>query len=407
MRGICFEVRPSTYLLSRLAGKRWPALHWGPFSGLKLAELARPVRRGADWALVRVHLSGICGSDMAAITYKSSPALTPFCSFPGVLGHEMMGTVAETGPECEGFAVGDRVVAEPFLTCASRGVAVACEACREGAYCVCHNTAEGPMAPGMLMGLCRDQGGGWGEYVAVHRSQLFHLPDDLDDDLGVLVEPLSVGVHAVLRALPSPGSRVLVIGGGMMSYAVIAALALLEVDCEVSHLAQLPHQAEMGTALGARHALSPAGVLDQVVALTDGRRHRPIFGRDVITGGFEQVYDCVGSAQSLQDALDFTRARGTVVLVGAPGVLPAIDWTFLWARELTVLGTLGYGVEAWQGERLRTFALTMTLLQRHEDLHLPLSRLITHRFALDRYPDALRANLDRARTRSLKVVFAP
>lgn len=406
MRGITYEVKLGTYFLGKAVGGPFPALYYGPLSGLAHRELPEPGLRGDDWAVVAVTYAGICGSDLAAILYKSSPALTPFTSFPSVLGHEIVGRVAAAGP-ASGVVVGDRVVVEPFLTCATRGIAVACEACRAGHYCVCHCTAEGPMAPGMLMGACRDHHGGWAERVTAHRSQLFELPDSLSDEAGVLVEPLSVGMHAVLRRQPEPDSRVLVIGSGMMAYAVLAALAMLGVRAHVTHLTQLPYQRDMGRRLGADESICLAEgerVVERVAAITGARRHRPLIGRDVLSGGFDQVYDCVGSAESLQDAFAYTRSRGTVVLVGAPGELPGLDWTFVWQRELTLLGSLGYGVEEWQGERLRTFELTMRLMQRTD---LPLTELITHRFRLDQYAEALRANLDRAGYRSLKTLFVP
>lgn len=406
MRAITYEVKLGTYFLGKVLGGRFPALYHGPLSGLRFQEVPAPGLRGDAWAVVGVTYAGICGSDMAAVTYKSSPALTPFTSFPSVLGHEIVGRVLEAGPDA-GVAVGDRVVVEPFLTCATRGQAVACEACREGHYCVCHMTAEGPMAPGMLMGACRDHPGGWAERVMAHRSQLFKLPETLSDELGVLVEPLSVGMHAVLRRRPEPGSRVLVIGSGMMAYAVLVALRLLEVGAHVTHLSQLPFQQEMGRRLGADETLCLAdggSIVERVAAITGARRYRPLLGREVLSGGFDVVFDCVGSEQSLQDAFTYTKARGAIVLVGAPGELAGLDWTFVWQRELTLLGSLGYGVEEVAGERIRTFDLTLRLLQETD---LPLADLITHRFGLEQYPEALTANLERARYRSLKTVFVP
>ncbi|MDB5100757.1 MAG: alcohol dehydrogenase [Cyanobacteria bacterium RYN_339] len=394
MEAITFDVSPATFVAGKLLGKAWPGFY--PSRGLRYRQdWPVPVPRGADWARVKVTQAGVCGSDLAAIYYKTSPALTPFTSFPSVLGHEIVGVVEE-GP-----LAGERVVVEPFLTCASRGVAVACEACRTGAYCVCHHTAEGPMAPGMIMGACRDQGGGWGQHVIAHRSQLFQLPPGLTETDGVLVEPLSIGMHAVLRRPPAPGSHVLVIGGGMMAYAAIAALKMLGIDCRITLLAHLDYQQAAGLALGAHEAIR--GTTDEVVALTGAKRHKPLLGRDVLVGGFDHIFDCVGSAASLQDALYFTRPRGTITLVGAPGVL-SLDWTFVWARELTIVGTLGYGLEDWQGERLRTFDLTMRLMAGRSPDVRP---LVTHTFPLSRYREAIEANLDRAGTRSIKTVFTP
>ena len=409
LRAITYDVRLDTYVLGKAAGQRFPELYWGPLSGLRYGEVAAPVRRGDDWALVEVALAGVCGSDVAAITYKSSPALTPFTSFPSVLGHEIVGRVVEAGPGVTHVAAGDRVVVEPFLTCATRGHATACQACREGTYCLCHRTADGPLAPGMLMGACRDHGGGWAEQVVAHASQLFKLPDELPDELGVLVEPLSIGVHAVLRRPPAAGARVLVIGSGMMGFAAVVALRWLAPEAHVTQLVQLPYQAAAARALGADEVicLAEGGDLTaRVATLTGAALLRPLhgLGRPVLVGGYDQVFDCVGSADSLQDAFYFTKPRGAIVLVGAPGELPGLDWTFVWARELEIVGTLGYGVESWGGERLRTFDLTLRLMRERP---LPLAALVTHRFALADMASALRANVDRGRSRALKTVFDP
>lgn len=408
MQAITYDVRLDTYFLGKAVGARFPELYWGPLSGLRQVNLPTPGLRGDDWAVVDVALAGVCGSDLAAITYKSSPALTPFTSFPSVLGHEIVGRVREAGPGVAHVRPGDRVVVQPFLSCATRGQAVACEACREGLGCLCHRTHAGPLAPGMLMGACRDHHGGWAEAVTAHASQLFALPDDLPDELGVLVEPVSIGVHAVLRRVPPPGARVLVIGSGMMGYAATVALRWLAPEVQIHQATHLPYQRDMARELGAAEVFCQAtdGDLTAFVAARTGAEPlRPILGRSVLAGGgYDFIYDCVGTAQSLQDALYFAKPRGTIVLVGAPGELPGLDWTFVWARELTIVGTLGYGLETWQGERLPTFALTMRLMRERP---LPLARLITHRFPLTAVDQAMRANLDRARSQALKTVFEP
>lgn len=408
MKAITYEVRLDTFFLGKAVGPRFPEFYWGPFAGLRYGDRPKPARRADDWAIVDVTMAGVCGSDMAAVTYKTSPALTPFTSFPSVLGHEIVGRIAEAGPALQGFKAGDRVVVEPFLTCASRGHVVACEACREGRYCLCHNTAEGPMAPGMIMGACRDHTGGWAEHCAAHQSQLFKLHDDLPDELGVLVEPLSIGVHAVLRKLPAPNSRVLVIGAGMIAYSVIAALRWLVPGVRIAHATQLPYQRDAGLALGVEDAICSGDGTElarEVARLTGAKLHRPLIGRQVLAGGgFEQVFDCVGVPETIQDAFYCAKPGGTIVLVGAPGEIPNLDWTFVWSRELTIVGTLGYGLEDFQGERIRTFDLTMRLMRERPQ---PLAGLITHRFPLRDFERAMRANLDRAAFRSIKTVFTP
>jgi threonine dehydrogenase-like Zn-dependent dehydrogenase len=131
---------------------------------------------------------------------------------------------------------------------------------------------------------------------------------------------------------------------------------------------------------------------------------RPVVGRPFLASGFDRVFDCIGSAQSLGDALRVTAAGGTVVLLGGAGELPKIDWTFVWAKELRVVGTLAYGYEAFHGERRRTFEVTLELLA---GTRLPLASLVTHTFALEEYGRAIETNLDRRGTRSIKTVFDP
>jgi threonine dehydrogenase-like Zn-dependent dehydrogenase len=172
-------------------------------------------------------------------------------------------------------------------------------------------------------------------------------------------------------------------------------------------MSQLTYQKELGLKLGAHETICAADHPDlgeRMKTLTGARRYRPLIGRPVFTGGFDQVFDCVGTAESLQDAFYYTRARGTIVLVGAPGELPGLDWTFVWARELTIRGALGYGVEHWQGQDIRTFDLTMQLMTEKP---LPVESLITHHFPLERYTEAIEANLDRKTHKSVKTVFTP
>jgi threonine dehydrogenase-like Zn-dependent dehydrogenase len=223
------------------------------------------------------------------------------------------------------------------------------------------------------------------------------------------MEPLAIGVHAVLRRPPRAGEQVLIIGGGMISYSVLAALRLLGYDNRVVQLLLLDFQAEMARRLGADEVIQVGpgvDVMERVVALTGARRHKPVLGRDVLTGGFPLTYDCVGSLESLRDALAFTGSRGALVLVGNCGVLPHIDLTALWARELDVVGTVFYGPEASRDGR-HSFDLTGELLSGSGEAVRAVDALITHRFPLDRYQEAVRANIERGRFRSVKTVFTP
>lgn len=407
MQAIRYHVSIPRFLLQRALGCRFPALYYGPLSCLRLDRVDPPALPGPDWLIVRPILAGICGTDLATITAKSSPSLSPFNSFPAVLGHEVVARVEEAGPAVTDIEPGQRIVVEPYLPCRIRGLPD-CPACALGNFSQCHNVAEGTFAPGMILGFCQDLPGGWGEQMAVHRSQAYPVPPQLSDEQAVLVEPLCIGLHAVLRRLPQPKARVLIIGGGAIGLCTLAALRLLEIPCHVTVVAKHRFQQEMARRLGADHVFGTgreAGALAAAERVTGARRYRPLIGRPVLSGGFDGTFDCVGSRGSVDESLRVTAPGGTVVLVGGAGEIGGIDWTFVWARELAVIGTLCYGMEECEGRRLHTFDLALELLAARPDY--PIADLVTHRFPVARYRDALRALLGRAGHGVIKAVLEP
>jgi L-iditol 2-dehydrogenase len=404
MRGVVFDLSLPKYALARGLGRWVPSLYYGKRSCLRLDDVAPPVRRDRDWATLAPTLAGLCGSDLALIMLHSSPSLEPLSSMPCVLGHEVLARVVESTGD---FKEGDRVVVDPLLPCAVRGLS-ACASCARGDYNICLNVTTGHLAPGMFLGFHRELPGGWGDRMVAHGSQLHKVPDSVPDELAALTEPLAVGMHAVLKAPPRAEDKVLVIGGGMIAYSVLAAMRLLELPAAARvHLSLLEYQAQIGRSLGATFSITdsePTRLAAQVCHLTGATAHQPLIGPPIVLGGFDIVYDCVGSKQSLDTALRFARGGGTVVLLGASGVIKDLDWSFVWSKELTVLGTLGYSVERGRPGGQTTFQVVLDRLT-DASLAAPLAGLVTHRFPLERYQDAIVANVDRATHRSVKTLF--
>jgi threonine dehydrogenase-like Zn-dependent dehydrogenase len=256
----------------------------------------------------------------------------------------------------------------------------------------------------MLIGFCKDLPGAWSESIVVHESMAIPLPDTVSDRLGVMMEPLAVGLHAVLRQPPKKGENVLVIGGGMISYAVIAAIRLLGIECHITHFSLLPHQRDMALRMGADQALISRKELEShLLSLPVTSKHKPVIGPPVYLGGFDAVFDCIGSPKSLNDSLRFTRERGRVTVIGLTGEIRKLDLSFIWMKELLVIGSVGYGREKWNGRKISTFQLLLELLESHPEV--PFEDLITHEFALDEYREAIVANVDRAKYQSIKTVF--
>ncbi|CAM3173966.1 zinc-binding dehydrogenase [Filibacter tadaridae] len=406
MKAIVYDFTVPKYIVAKGLGKKFPSLYYGKPSALEMRNIDEPLLPSSNWLKVKPTYSGVCGSDMGAIIYKTSPALTPFNSFPSVLGHEVVGVVTEVGRDVQKVKVGQRIALDPYITCEVRGRENLCPACSEGFHSLCrYKGGTENFGPGMILGFCKDLPGGWSESVVVHESMAIPVPDTISDKVAAMFEPLSVGLHAVLRQPPKSGEHVLVIGGGMIAYTVIAAIRLLGIDCHITHLSLLDYQREMGLNLGADEALTTRKeVEDFMLTLPETTKHKPMIGKDVFLGGFDAVYDCIGSQGSLDDALSMARERGKVTLVGCAGEIKKLDWTFVWANELSVVGTHAYSKkESWQGKEKSTQELLIELIEQNKDY--PLEQLVTHEFSLGQYQEAIIANLDRGKYKSVKTLF--
>jgi threonine dehydrogenase-like Zn-dependent dehydrogenase len=400
----CVKSVPA-WLLLRALGRHFPRLYTSRLSLTRARDVAEPRLPTPRWARVRPLLSGICGSDLATITAAGSPYFAPLTSFPFTFGHEVVGTVVEAGPEVRGVQVGDRVVVEPALHCGVRGIDPPCAPCREGNYGNCTQVMMGDIGPGVQTGYCRDTGGGWSTSLVAHEIQLHKVAPEVTNEAAVLTEPLSCALHGVLRALkthPTP-TLVLVVGCGTMGLLTIAALRALEVPCRILAWAKHRHQQELAKQLGADDIL-PTGrrSYEELCKRSGATLHQPEIGGPTVLGGFDLIFDCVGSARSLDDAIRFTRQHGTTVLVGMPGIPKGVDWTTIWYKELHVLGTYAYGMETIGDERVRTFELALRLIRERR---VPVESLVTHKFPLVDYRAAIRSALFTGRTRSVKTVF--
>jgi threonine dehydrogenase-like Zn-dependent dehydrogenase len=399
VQAVRFEISIPRFLLAQTLGRVSDWFLYGAPSGLGLAELQRQELPGDRWVRLAPIASGICGSDVAMIRFKSSPQFEPFTSFPAVPGHETLARVVEVGKSVEQFKEGDRVVVDPILPCEARGFEP-CAWCIKGLPTFCANMGEkGNFARGMLLGANADLPGGWSPEMLAHESQLHRVPEALDDDTAVLCEPLSVGMHAVVRTPLDGVGSVMIIGSGPIAFATIWALRAHGFEGTILAQTKRDGEAKLAKALGATHTVMPADARAAMLE-TGARAYKPILGPDVFAGGgFPVIFDCVGSADSLAQAIAFAAPRGRIVLLGCAGELKRIDLTFLWGRELEVTGFLGYGRET-SGEH--TFEITLGKLGEKKS---PIAKMITHKFPLDRCAEAVAAAANRAESGALKVVF--
>ncbi len=406
MRALVFEPQIARFAAAKVFGPGRMRLFAGPRTSFELRDVPSPKRPGAEWAVLRPLRVGFCGSDLATITYKMSPRLEALGLGLGghaVLGHEILAEVVSVGTAADpSIHEGDRVIVDPVLACATRNLPF-CAHCTDGDHGVCERFGD-DRSYGLLLGASPRFPGGFADRMVAHGSQLFRVPDAVSNDAAVLAEPLAVAVHAVLTHPPDANEPVLVIGGGMIAFATVWALRELFPSVPVVLATTEGSQRDLASRFGVTEVFAPPGpdVVTRAAHFLHTKRLAPTVGGAFLATGFRSVFDCVGSAASMSSALAVTAQRGHIVLIGAAGALPNVDWTLLWARELRVEGSVFYGTEQWRGTRERTFAIVRELLTT---TNAPLDRLVTHRFALERYEELIAANVERATSRALKTVF--
>jgi threonine dehydrogenase-like Zn-dependent dehydrogenase len=403
MKAITFSAPIPTYLATLAAGRVSESLLVGPHACTRYTTVDIPDLPTPQWVRIRTRMGGICGSDLGIVGLATSPSTSPFSSFPFVLGHELVGTIENLGQEVRGFGVGDRVIVNPLLCCEPRGMMPPCVDCAEGHHSRCRHFTDGALPAGMFIGTTRGLGGGWGEYLVAHESQLMRVSDDVSDASAVMTEPFACCVHAVRGNLPAPGQRALVIGAGTMGLLMVAALRALAPEAPVTVMARHTFQATHATRLGAERVVMARGdYVNELADVAGTRLLSPIIGRPVGIGGFDLAYVCVTSPRSVEDAMRFTRAGGVITLVGNASTLHGLDWTPLWLKELTLRGTLAYGHHGHGGAGRGAFQDAADLIATGR---APVEPLVTHQFPLADYGKALAAARAKGARDSVKVVF--
>jgi threonine dehydrogenase-like Zn-dependent dehydrogenase len=386
------------YLLMRAGAKRIKNLETSRFSPLRLEEIPAPELPTPEWVRVKPLLSGICGSDLGTLSSENSSYFSPITSPLFVLGHEVLGVVTEDNGD---FRTGERVVLEPALGCAVRGIDPPCPYCASGRHALCVNVAKGDISPGIQTGFCRDTGGGWSEGTLVaHPSQLHRVPENMPDEAAVAIEPLACAVHAALKTNPGEDETALVIGAGSVGLFVVAALRQLTRAGRVICLAKHERQRKEALRLGADAVVHPRETYTTLPAMLGTQVHRPEIGRPVVMGGADRVFECVGSAGTMEDAVRLARPGGEATLVGMPSARSCLDLTALWYKEVSFAGSYAYGVEEYKGERVRSFELALQMAPE-----IKLGALVGPNFRLHEYREAIAAARAAGREGHVKVTF--
>lgn len=330
---------------------------WNGHGGLDVTAVDVPAP-GPGWARVAVAYTGLCGTDLSILHGQHPRAAAPL-----VMGHEIVGVVAERGAGVD-VEPGAPVVAEPLIRCGT------CRACRSGNGHVCRELR--------LFGI--DAPGGLAESVLLPADALHRLPAGADLSTAVLAEPLAVAVHAVDRSGTRPGDVVAVVGGGPIG----VLTALVSRRAGAAHVVVAEPNATRAEAVR-RLGLAVVDGVDEleraVGALTGGE------GADV-------TFDAAGSDRVASALTSITRVLGTVTVVAVHKRPAPVDLRRVNFAEQTLVGT-----------RVYTGADVERAIELLADEELALAGFPRAVFPLDRVADAF-AEAE-AGAGSLKAVIAP
>ena len=263
---------------------------------------------GPNEVLVEIRAVGVCGSD---VHYYEEGRIGSFVvREPLILGHESMGTVVALGEGATKHEVGERVTLEPGVPDGT------CRECRSGRYNLCPNLRFFATPP---------IDGAFTNYVSINEDFAFDLPDNLSDNAGALMEPLSVGIWACKKGRVTAGDHVLVTGAGPIGL-VTMQVAFAQGATEVTVTDVAGERLEIARNLGATRVLNVAEEpLDEA-------------GLEV-----DVLIECSGNERALGDGLRCVRPAGFAVVVGmGPNEVTSVPLAFIQTREITLTGTFRY-----------------------------------------------------------------
>jgi 2-desacetyl-2-hydroxyethyl bacteriochlorophyllide A dehydrogenase len=297
--------------------------------------------------LVRLSVSGVCGSDKAGVHGEHAFMKPPY--YPG---HEVVGDVVAVGEGADNVVVGERVTVQPTLPCGH------CKPCRNENENLCENL--------QFFG-CGYREGGMADVFSVPATRLYKVPGSLTDHEAALIEPLATPVHAVRLAGDLRGKAVVVLGSGTIGLLTVVAAKRAGARLVLS-TDTLATKRRLALELGADAAVD-AGTADLAGAV-----------RAELGESGDVVFDCVANQQTLPEAIKIALKGGTVVVVGGARRPVTIDLPVVQEYQVRIQGATTY--------RREDFADATAVIASGE---FDAGRFVTATFPLPRADEAFNA----------------
>lgn len=389
-----FERNYSKILLYKLLSPIWKGVLFTKLSPFSVEDIPDPIIEYENEVLVRNIKTGICGSDISILKTNLDPRVAPaaLSMYERIyLGHENVAEILDIGSKVKGLRKGDRVVVAEAKSCKYLEIEP-CISCQYGRPFVCKNASNQHYQH-------VDTGGGFSKLWKYNYKQLIKVPNDLDDDFAVLTEPFGIGMRAIHRRKPRQGDKILIYGFGSIGIIVLLSLKFKFPKTEIYVIARYKYQKDLAQKFGAT-------VIDadweKIAVITEANMYKIILNNKMLLGGFDQIYDCIGKSLTIQNSLRWSRAGGSVIIVGVNLNLSKLDLSPIWYQEVDLLGSYISGWDSKEDLSEHTYHQVFDLFR--SGLFQP-SDIITHRFSLDEYKPAIEAFLNKKKSNAIKVIF--
>lgn len=298
---------------------------------------------GPNDVLIKIKKSAICGTDLHIHNWdKWAQATIPV---PMIVGHEYVGTIADTGAAVTHLQKGQRVSGEGHVVCGH------CRNCRAGKRHLCRNT----------LGVGVNRPGSFAEYLSLPADNVFPIPDDISDDMAAIFDPYGNAVHTAL-SFDLVGEDVLITGAGPIG--IMAAAVCKHAGARHVVITDVnPYRLKLAEEIGVTLAVN---VAEQKLA--------DVMADLNMVEGFDVGLEMSGVPSAFDDMLDNLNNGGKLALLGIPSQDIAIDWNKVIFKGLFIKGI--YGREMYE-----TWYKMATMLQSG----LNINKVITHRFPIDEF----------------------